>query len=54
MAIGLLGTWTHLMTHQFLDNLYVNNVHLLIGALLGIINIIGNNLKPPMDTDKRR
>jgi O-antigen ligase len=37
LAIGLLGTWTHLMTHQVLDNLYVNNVHLFIGVLLGIV-----------------
>lgn len=40
LAIGLLGTWTHLMAHQFLDNLYVNNVHLLIGALLGALCIL--------------
>ena len=40
LAIGLLGTWTHLMTHQFLDNLYVNNVHLLIGALLGLLCLL--------------
>ncbi len=40
LAIGLLGTWTHLMTHQFLDNLYVNNVHLLIGALLGMLCVL--------------
>ena len=40
LAIGLLGTWTHLMTHQFLDNLYVNNVHLLIGTLLGLLCLL--------------
>jgi hypothetical protein len=43
MAIGLLGTWTHLMTHQLLDNLYVNNVHLLIGALLGILCVLAEH-----------
>ena len=39
-AIGLLGTWTHLMTHLFLDNLYVNNVHLLIGVMLGLLCLL--------------
>jgi len=37
IAIGLLGTWTHLSVHHFLDNLYVNNVHLHIGVLLGLL-----------------
>ncbi len=37
VAIGLLGTWTHLSVHHFLDNLYVNNVHLHIGVLLGLL-----------------
>jgi O-antigen ligase len=37
IAIGLLGTWTHLSVHHLLDNLYVNNVHLYIGVLLGLL-----------------
>ncbi len=37
IAIGLLGTWTHLSVHHFLDNLYVNNVHLHVGVLLGLL-----------------
>ena len=40
VAIGLLGTWTHLTVHHFLDNLYVNNVHLHIGALLGLLAFV--------------
>ena len=40
VAIGLLGTWTHLTVHHFLDNLYVNNVHLHIGVLLGLLVFI--------------
>ena len=40
LAIGLLGTWTHLSVHHFLDNLYVNNVHLHIGVLLGLLAFI--------------
>ncbi len=37
VAVGLLGAWTHLSVHHFLDNLYVNNVHLHIGVLLGLL-----------------
>jgi putative inorganic carbon (HCO3(-)) transporter len=40
LSIGLLGTWTHLSVHHFLDNLYVNNVHLHIGVLLGLLAFI--------------
>ncbi len=36
-ALGLLGVWTHLSVHNALDNLYVNNVHLYVGALLGLL-----------------
>ena len=36
-AIGLLGAWTHLSVHHLLDNLYVNNVHLQIGVMLGML-----------------
>jgi len=40
VAIGLLGAWTHLSVHHLLDNLYVNNVHLHIGAMLGLLAFI--------------
>jgi putative inorganic carbon (HCO3(-)) transporter len=37
IAIGLMGTWVHLSTHMLVDNLYVNNTHLMIGALFGLL-----------------
>lgn len=37
IALGLVGVWTHLTVHHFVDNLYVNNIYLHIGALLGIL-----------------
>ena len=40
VAVGLLGAWTHLSVHHLLDNLYVNNVHLHIGVLLGILAFV--------------
>jgi len=40
LAIGLLGAFTHLSVHQLFDNLYVNNVHLYIGVMLGMVAIL--------------
>jgi len=40
VAIGLLGAWAHLSVHHLLDNLYVNNVHLHIGVLLGLLAFV--------------
>ncbi|MBI4769670.1 MAG: O-antigen ligase family protein [Chloroflexi bacterium] len=36
LALGLLGAFTHLSVHNLVDNLYVNNTHLLVGVLLGL------------------
>ena len=40
LALGLLGCWIHLSTHQLLDNLFVGNIPLYLGALLGLLCII--------------
>jgi putative inorganic carbon (hco3(-)) transporter len=37
LALGLLGTWTHLSVHSLFDNLYVNNMYLHLGVMLGLI-----------------
>jgi len=47
VAVGLLGTWTHLSVHHFLDNLYVNNVHLHVGVLLGVLAFIVRQTNEP-------
>jgi len=39
-GIGLLGAWAYLAVHSLLDNLYVNNVFLHLGALLGVLAIL--------------
>ncbi len=36
-AIGLLGTWVYLSTHSLTDNLYVNNIFIHFGIMLGIL-----------------
>jgi O-antigen ligase len=40
LGVGLLGVWMHLSVHHLLDNLYVNNVHLHIGVLLGLLAFV--------------
>ncbi len=40
LALGLLGAWMHLSVHHLFDNLYVNNTHLLFGALLGVLTVL--------------
>ncbi len=37
LALGLLGAWTYLAVHSLFDKLYVNNLYLHVGALLGIL-----------------
>jgi putative inorganic carbon (HCO3(-)) transporter len=37
LAIGLLGTWAYLAFHSLLDNLYVNNLFLHLGMMLGLL-----------------
>jgi len=40
IAVGLLAAWTHLAVHQLFDKLYVANIHLHLGALLGVLSIL--------------
>ncbi len=40
LAIGLMGAWVHLSVHMLVNNLYVNNTHLIIGALFGLLTIL--------------
>jgi O-antigen ligase len=40
VAVGLMSAWIYLGTHMLVDNLYVNNTHLLIGTLLGLLAAI--------------
>ncbi len=39
-VLGLLGTWTYLTVHSLTDNLYVNNLFLHIGVMLGILALL--------------
>jgi O-antigen ligase len=37
LALGLLGTWTHLAIHSVVDKLTVNNLFLHLGVMLGLL-----------------
>jgi putative inorganic carbon (HCO3(-)) transporter len=53
LAIGLLGAWTHLTVHSLFDNLYVNNVHLYIGVMLGLVALLARSQRG-VTKDERR
>lgn len=40
VAVGLLGTWTYLAVHSLTDKLYVNNMFLHVGAMLGLLAVL--------------
>lgn len=44
IGIGLLGSWTYIAIHSLFDNLYVNNLFLHIGLLLGILAILNRQV----------
>ncbi len=40
LAIGIIGAWGHITAHNFVDNVYVANLFLLMGAYLGFLEPI--------------
>jgi O-antigen ligase len=40
LVLGLSGTWAHLAVHSFVDKLYVNNLFLHLGVMLGLLAIV--------------
>lgn len=44
-AVGMLGTWTYLHIHSLFDNLYVNNVFIHLGVLLGVLAVLNDQLR---------
>jgi O-antigen ligase len=39
VVLGLLGAWTHLAVHSFVDKLYVNNIFLHVGVMVGLLAV---------------
>lgn len=51
IAIGLLGSWVYVAVHSVFDNLYVNNLFLHIGVLLGILAILDRRMTQALELD---
>lgn len=41
-VIGLLGSWVYLSVHHLFDSLYVNNLFIHLGLMLGILSVLYN------------
>jgi O-antigen ligase len=50
VALGLLGAWAHLAVHHLVDYLYVNNIHLSVGAMLGLLAFV--TVRPALASEK--
>jgi hypothetical protein len=40
IALGLLAVWVTLSVHHLVDKLYVNNIYIFLGAMLGLQQIL--------------
>ncbi|MFN8380233.1 MAG: O-antigen ligase family protein, partial [Anaerolineae bacterium] len=45
IAAGLLGAWGYLAVHSLTDNLFVNNLFLHIGTMLGLVALLYNQAR---------
>jgi putative inorganic carbon (HCO3(-)) transporter len=54
LALGLMGAWVHLSVHHLVDKLYVNNIYLHLGALLGLLLLIQDQAgsRPPQTSER--
>lgn len=44
VALGLLGAWVALSVHHLVDKLYVNNIYVHLGAMLGVQQLLGEEV----------
>ncbi len=49
-AIGLIGVWVYIALHSLVDNLYVNNMFLHIGSILGALALLLHKVNSPVAT----
>jgi hypothetical protein len=45
VTVGLLGTWIYLAAHSLTDNLYVNNLFLHLGIMIGTVSLLYNQVR---------
>lgn len=48
-ALGLAGVWVQLAVHSAFDKLYVNNLFLQVGAMLGLMGVLWATALPKSD-----
>ena len=46
VGIGIVGTWTYIAIHSLTDNLYVNNIFLHMGIIIGLLSVLHNQIRP--------
>lgn len=51
VTLGLMGVWVHLSIHSLVDKLYVNNLFLHIGIMLGLLAILHQKSKLPKEQE---
>ena len=45
IALGLLGVWTAITIHHAVDKLYVNNIYIHLGVLLGLLQLVDSHTR---------
>lgn len=48
VIVGLVGTWVYLAAHSLTDKLYVNNIFLHLGIMLGILVVLHRQTTNPI------
>ena len=46
IALGLLAAWTALAVHHLVDKLYVNNIYVHLGVMLGLLVVLREAIEP--------
>ena len=54
VALGLWGAWIALSVHQVVDKLYVNNIYIHLGAMLGAQHLLGELVRGENDECERK
>jgi O-antigen ligase len=45
IALGLLAAWVSLSVHHFVDKLYVNNIYIHLGVMLGLLQVLSSSME---------
>jgi O-antigen ligase len=45
IALGLLAAWVSLSVHHFVDKLYVNNIYIHLGVMLGLLQVLSSGME---------